>query len=428
MRIAFYGDNLHAGYRFVSLFREHGADAVLFRNRAVFAQEGTAWWSSEPEDARLVREIPDVVSAAQRSLGTPRKLRALHDELRGYDVVMAMEDGPGLLCDLKGVPLVFVSQGWDLQVLPFAFEQRLRDLARKMTERARQRHFPVADVLSELRVVAGGVLTQTRQRRGIRRAARILCAPYQRPLVVALGCAMDRVSYLPFPVDARELARVDHERIEALRARYDAFDLVLLHPTRQLFDRSRADEFLKDNDKLLRGFAAFRRDRPQVRSRLLLVEKGPDVPAAKRLLADLGLESHVEWHAEMPNTELRAFYSLPNVVVCDQFGDRIGGLGSIGREASFYGRCLVTTFTEENVLRYGADMPRHIFPAQADEQVRASLVTLADLSASARADLALSARGWCERNYEQAHVVPKYLRLLGEVRREHDTGAPRPHA
>lgn len=410
--VAFYGNNLNVGYRFVRYLSRQGWHAHLYCIHYPSRQEQHDWWSNEPPQQELITYVPDfALGRAQRLAGTP-EIRALYDQVRRFDVLIMAETGPALFSELLGIPKIFFAFGADLQLLPFLLKRKADLVGRAW----RSLRGPRAAWTEFSELVAFAHL-QRRQREGIRQARKLILSTHQLPLAEQLGIPRERVELaLSIPMDPNLLSDVPETEVQRLRVRYDAFDKVFLHPTRHMYLRRDGDVYLKDNDKLLRAFARFVR-RSQCRTRLLLVRKGraEDIAESERLIADLGLADHIEWFPEMSNRTLRAFYSLDNVVVCDQFNPNIAMLGNIGREASFYGRPLITAFGNHNLAAFAHDWPPHVLAADTEDAIEDALRTVARLDVAAHAELGQRTREWFDRNLSEQALMPKYMRLIEDA-------------
>lgn len=417
-KVAFYGNNLNVGYRFVRYLNQAGWDAHLYCIHYPNQQERHEWWSNEPQQEELITYVPDFTLGRIRRLTRTPEIRALYDELRRFDVLIMAETGPALFSELLDVPKIFFAFGADLQLLPFLL-YRKAGLAGRIWRSLRG---PRAAWL-EFWELVGFAQLQRRQRAGIRQARKLILSTHQLPLAEQLGIARERVELaLNIPMDPHLLMDVPTADVQRLHARFSGFDKVFLHPTRHMYLRLDGDVYLKDNDKLLRAFARFVR-KSHLRVRLLLVRKGrrEDIAESERLVAELGLADHVEWFPEMSNRTLRAFYSLDNVVICDQFNPNIAMLGNIGREASFYGRPLITAFGYHNMAAYAHDWPPHVFAADSEDAIEAALHTAAALDDAAQAALAQRTREWFDRNLSEQALMPKYMQLIEKVVAEFST-------
>lgn len=83
----------------------------------------------------------------------------------------------------------------------------------------------------------------------------------------------------------------------------------------------------KGTDRLIRGFALFRKRHPSLRARLIQFEYGPDVLASKRLCEELGIADSVAWFPTLPRKELMVALSLSDCG-CGQFFAGCSGGGT----------------------------------------------------------------------------------------------------
>jgi glycosyltransferase involved in cell wall biosynthesis len=209
------------------------------------------------------------------------------------------------------------------------------------------------------------------------------------------------------------LNEVDDDLTRKLLQEYRQYDLVFLHPTRQYYLQEDNDVFLKGNDKLTHAFAQFVGETSR-RVKLLLVRKGRrhDIRQTEKLIVKLRIEHAVEWLPEMPNKVMRAYYRLPQVVVCDQYNPLVAVLGNIGREASYFGRPLITAFRPWNRLRYGEDVPEHVLAAESTEQILEAMRNVSMMTADQRDVLSRSASAWFARNHAERGVIQSWIDML----------------
>jgi glycosyltransferase involved in cell wall biosynthesis len=421
LKVAFYGNNLNVGYFFVRLLAERGVDATLFCIDYAYAQEHHDWWTDRGLDMRLVRFLGTKgfdIGAPQR-LAERQDIRALYEEVGRYDVLVFMQEGPAVFSELTGPRKIFLSAGGDLQQLPFLL--RLYARPGDMLDRARA---GLAGALGgDWKAVGASrqwfaelprlARIQARQRAGLRQCAAFVCACHQTALFRRLRLDRSKLHYLMLPMDASVLDEVDRGLAAKLREQYAAHDAVFFHPTRQFYLRADGDAYLKDNDKLLYAYAKFLRTTTRPTT-LLLADKGRqrDIEHTRRLIGRLELEKHVEWLPELPNKTLRAYYTLPNVVVCDQYNPRIAMLGNIGRETVYFGRPLITAYKDWNRLVHGDDFPPNVFPAETIEEILTAMRRTASLHPEDKERVAASARAWFLAHLDSRTVMPKYIELI----------------
>jgi glycosyltransferase involved in cell wall biosynthesis len=88
-------------------------------------------------------------------------------------------------------------------------------------------------------------------------------------------------------------------------------DLLVFHHSRLYWKRGGWNQ--KDNDRLVRGFARFARERRDVRPKLILLEYGEDVEATRALIRDLEIEPFVEWFPLMARKDLMVGLSMADL-------------------------------------------------------------------------------------------------------------------
>ena len=429
MNVAFYGNNLNFGYFFVRMLRRAGLRATLICPDYRYEQERHDWWTDDALRSEWVYPVPSVPIGRPVPLRWLSVVRKLYGDFRSHDVLILAEEGPAVFSELREGPAkVFLALGFDLTHLPFYLRHYLsvaagaRFYAGHLKWAARGDARALYEILRSFdrfpRELPRRAMIQKRQRIGLRQCDRIVCGPHHAELLGRAGLDRDKVRFLPLPMDTDVLADVDGRLAGRLEEQYADCDLVFFHPTRHYFLREDSDVFLKGNDKLLYAFARFIR-RTEKRVKLLLVRKGRehDIREAGRLIAELDMEHAVEWLPEMPNKKLRAYYTLRRVVVCDQYSPRLAVLGNIGREASYFGRPLITAFRPWNRLRYGDDVPEHVFAAETADDILEAMEAVAALTPDEREDLRRAACAWFGRNHAQESVLEGWIDLISSCAR-----------
>jgi len=128
--------------------------------------------------------------------------------------------------------------------------------------------------------------------------------------------------------------------------------------------------FSKGNDVMLRGIAMYARENPQ--TRVHLVRKGMDLPAAEVLVRDLGLTEHVVWHDEMDVEEMLDLYQDSDICF-DQVGE--SWLGAVGGYALYMGKPLIASV--QNLVDSGIWPAEHpVDEARTEEQIAEAISRL----------------------------------------------------
>jgi hypothetical protein len=399
MKIHVYGNNLNEGYNFSHLLNNKGVETRLFTLEYPFKQEFPEWWRDRSINEKLIRfikptEVDHSSIFSRFPLMLNRNIRKFYREISGCDLIFLSEDGPALMNGISR-PTVFLSKGHDLQVNPF-----LR-----------------SDIKSILRGDIGKSLASYRQRRGIRRAKLVIAAPNQEEIVRKLKLRMVSFKFT-IPMDTSSLVSYDEDLYRNICDKYKKYDLVLFHPTRQYYFAHRDwNKYLKDNDKLIEAYSRYCRYTKK-NVILLLVRKGlkEDIEETERQIISFGIRDRIEWVPEMENYKIRTFYKLPNSIVCDQYSPYLAYLGNIGREASYYGKLIITAFNYDwNRRVYGEDMPKNVFPAISSGEIFDHLKTIEDLGPDALHDIREDTKGWFLRFYDGDTIINKYIDMFEKV-------------
>jgi glycosyltransferase involved in cell wall biosynthesis len=172
----------------------------------------------------------------------------------------------------------------------------------------------------------------------IRKAKAFLISPYQIKTAKSLG--LKNLHFFSHIIDTdiirpMGLRQRRHEKLK-MRKKLNC-DLILFHPTRQIWtDRAIAD--CKGNDQVFEAFARFLKEYRK-RAKLIVVEKGWDVDASKKLVKELGIEDNVVWLSSMPRREMCRLYNVVDIVL-DQFV--VGVLALVSVEAMACGTPVLT--------------------------------------------------------------------------------------
>jgi len=252
---------------------------------------------------------------------------------------------------------------------------------------------------------------------------------------------------------AWDTSRYAAQRDPQLESEYSNFHRVFFMIARHSW-HSLARDF-KGNDKFIRAFARYVHVRkPNVR--LVLIEKGQDVGRSRKLIESLKIEPYVQWVGEMNKNGIRAFLSLPNAIVVDQFwhdkwyelyrhdsrspavirylasdrqhpspilknsGLSLIGFGSGSIEALSAGRPLMTTFFEHDF--YNGEEPP-IFAAFSETEIFEALLKVDAMSAGEIAEMGVRGMEFVDRFHAWRNVLPLYTSLLERAIARHSTGA-----
>lgn len=201
--------------------------------------------------------------------------------------------------------------------------------------------------------------------------------------------------FLPNPLD------LDRIRPESPSIRFDGYDFVVFHPSRLDWTYSGAKRSsTKGNDRLIRAFARFLRERP--RSLLVMIRSGVDIAATEAVVRELGIGDNVRFVERLCKRELIAHLNSADVVA-DQFD--VGAFGGTALEALACGRPLITYLKEDAARRCYGELPP-IFNARTADEIALALARAADAD---RAAVGAETRAWIEHHHAWKPIVERVL-------------------
>lgn len=221
-------------------------------------------------------------------------------DLKKYDVLIGNGTAPAFITRIGRKLDLFIPYGDDIYALPFLrLVHPLRMAAYAVTawyQRRGIRSTPVI-LFDKTNAAFEKVFTRLRYK-----GKRIVSPP---PLIYHKEYEEEKILSLlskhPY-----------HEELETLRAEND---LLVLQHVRQLWKPVHDQWNLKGNDRLIRGFASFLKQHPQVKAKLLLFEYGTHVVHSRELISALGIESKVWWFPKMPRKHLMPIIYFSDLIV-----------------------------------------------------------------------------------------------------------------
>ena len=371
-------------YIFARCLQEAGIDAhVAMDSGGMIPESHQPGWHDRKGDEEWVHRLQFPFTL--HPMEYRRRQSVLCSLVKQFDLVVCSGHVP-MWIHRAGVPFIFFSYGSDLDQ---EATQGWSGIPRKITLVEIVRRYFVKTLLS----------------RSLRKASAVVLSPYQVRTAQKLG--LKNLRFLPHIIDTT-LFRVvdDREEIKRTIKKTLGCDLLLFHPPRQVWtDRSIAD--CKGNDIVFRAFAEFVQGY-EGRAKLVVIEKGWDVGASKRLIDELGIESSVKWLQPMPKNPMVRWYNIADVVL-DQFV--VGVLALVAVEAMACGTPVVTHVYNDTKLIY-PDLPPVV-----NHSILGMDNTLSLLAGSTatRDRLSQEGRAWVEKNCSPKTAVPKYVELLEEV-------------
>ena len=160
----------------------------------------------------------------------------------------------------------------------------------------------------------------------------------------------------------------------------------------------------KGNDRFIRAFAAAVRAGAPIKC--IMLDRGPDRLAARKIIAELGVESAFEWVNSVLPHELRKLVSTADIVV-DQFD--VGGLGAIAMETMSLAKPLMIHL-DQDCLPLIYDKAPPVLNCSTEAEIHD--VILSHLDRAALHALGLRAEKWVRKNHGTEHAMEEFLLRL----------------
>lgn len=407
MRVHLYGNTLNISYYFTKFLRAKGIDAEMFLDDTSPHGHDYPWW----EDTELGPDnLPQWIHYYKTHpffLLPNKKVKEMISDFSKCDVALVFCNGP-IVAMKAGVPFLFFSIGSDLNGI---------------------------DIKDELRSIYYGRMSLNQK---FRRLVKIITyTPLQRKAIVhhanKIGVAMGyqwnqyvkrfglehKTFRTRMPYDTDKYAIPTDEKLFEKYKKYDlVFLLIARHSWKELYNDT------KGNDKFIKAYARFVKDH-KPNARLLLLKKGIDYIASEKLVDELGISENVEWLEMMDKDGIRAFESLPNMVIADQFwhdewyvrytedkdAPKIG-FGFAGIEAMAAGRPLITAFKDPE---YYENNEPPILSAFTIDEIYNRLVEVFKMTDEQRLQLGKAQQAFVHKWHNFENTIDMYITALEKI-------------
>jgi len=298
-KIHLYGNVLNNGYYLGRILTNLGYNVTLFLDKHSPFDQDYPWWENAALNQGNLPSWIKFYNFKPNYIFPSPKEREMIKDFSEADIALVCGYGP-IVAGKAKVPFVFYSYGEDLNIA-----DTFRGLKRVFNQAFRFKR--PSGIIKYLTI---GIA----QRFYLKRAEFIgIAMGYQLPYLKALGL-MEKYRMIRLVYDFKNF---HFNATEQLLNKYSAFDRVYFMISRHVWS-SLWRESVKGNDKFIRAFATYVKcHSPNVR--LVLIDKGADVPKSKQLITQLGIEEHVEWVPEMNKDGIKSYLALKNLIVVDQF-------------------------------------------------------------------------------------------------------------
>ena len=249
-------------------------------------------------------------------------------------------------------------------------------------------------------------------RRSIRDATSIMIAPYQLDKLNQI-CSGKNMFFLPHYFKVVDYQELLHQKAQSKKIICEQIGVerYFFSATRQVWSgRLRDTTDNKGNDIILNSYAIFRKLTGDHPSKLVFVEKGPDVDAAKLLSRSLSIDDSVAWIDEMRREELDRYYQGAEICF-GQFGTPV--LTYAALEPLANGTISASFLNKNNSLvPFYKEMPP-IFSGKDPKEIAEFMVrTLAQKEKYA--SVSYKAWLWIEDNCSEGKFVKSFIKLFKE--------------
>ncbi|MBL7874125.1 MAG: glycosyltransferase [Cyclobacteriaceae bacterium] len=408
MKVFLYGNTLNNSYNLTIFLRAKGIDAEMFLDDSSSLQQDFPWWEDPNLSADHLPSWIHYYRVKPNLLFPQADLKRLIADFSKCDVALVCGWGPIIARKAK-VPYLFHSFGSDLNITCFTdgILEAIMNILFFQKPKGIRTHL----LLSHLQKFA----IKSADKIGIYMGYQI--NPYVKPLGVLNKTRKLRLAW--------DIDKYNVPENHQLKEKYKDYEVVYFMIARHTWKSVWFD--LKGNDKFIRAFARFVKER-NLNVKLVSIEKGYDLEESKKLISSLGIESKVEWVKEMNKDGVRAFNSMSNVVVVDQFwhdqwykrypSDKAKpkiGFGSGSIEALSAGRPLITVFFDEDF--YDGNHPP-ILSAFTEDEIYQRLNESIEMGAEGRKKLGAKGYEFVKKYHGWENAVELHINLLGEILEE----------
>lgn len=212
--------------------------------------------------------------------------------------------------------------------------------------------------------------------------------------------------FIPHPIN-EEVQKV--QLPPSCTERLNEQEFIVFHPARHHWDRHRDPSWEKGNDKIIAGFARFKKA-TTVKTVLVLTEWGLTIENSRRLIKKLGIEDAVVWIPVLPNQYMIEMISLSHVVV-DQIG--VGAFGSLAAKSLMCGKATLCHIDPEP-HRACFDVIPPLISVESHVDVAARLQQLAS-DISYRKGVENESREWYLQHHSNRLIAERLVGLIKEI-------------
>lgn len=399
LRVHFIGNTCNNHYVLAKALRQQGVDAHLFYNAG-------GHWQTHPaaDDDCVVDNAPDWLHPYCAADEGPTPLRGpravLARQIADCEVIHA-EDIGVIWAAQSGKPYVWDPYGYDMKFYGFNhyWQQHWHG---NHPER-------VLAPLAFRQAVAGTAVV----------SLGLWYSPLRDGAAMIDGLVQDRFRHeiaLATDIDVFSpgTGRSIQELLALTGSSIQVRGLTVFHPVRMMF--TGASYVNKANDRLIRAVGRLHAAGHEI-TLVLSQRDTPCEPAAKSLIAELGLSDRVAWIPSMPRRDLVEWYRAADVTA-DEFEG--GAMGSVAFESLACGTPLITRLIEEDAdptfwsPQISMPVLPPLIPARTDDDIVAGLLR-AITDRDWLRTLAVRSRAWMQEYGSPAYFARKWMNVYADI-------------
>lgn len=407
MKVHLYGNTLNNAYNLTIFLRKSGIDAECFLDDHSSASQDYPWWEDKELSPSNLPFWLHYYPTKPFFLFPSSTTKKMIKDFGKCDIALVSCFGPIMAMKAK-VPFVFYSIGSDLNCI---------NVKEELISVFRTQSSLKAKILRLVKIIT---YTPLQKKAIIHFADKIMVLmgyqvnPYINKFNLQSKTIKARLAW--------DINKYAIEPDEILYEKYKSFEVVFFMIARHGFSSIWLD--VKGNDKFLKAFASFvQSGRKNVK--LILINKGVDVHISRKIIANHNIQDYVEWVDQMDKDGVRAYESIPNCVVVDQFwhddlairypldkGNLKMCFGSGAIEALAASKPLITAFTDQDF--YEGNMPP-ILHAFTQKEIEERLHEVYSMTSEEKAGMGKKGFEFIYKWHDYTNISNLYINALKDV-------------
>lgn len=393
LRVLFLGNDDNVNYQMAKWSREFGVDAEVWIIQAIDPLRGD-WRLLDPH----VETPPSWIKNVQ--LGDGRRMALFPGKIgkeidRTYDFV-GVTGAASLMSTLRlRAPRGLICTGAELGDLPFPFKP---GYATSQGKRPLRYNVSVAFLV----------------RAALRRVDFIVDSfDGHTPALQRLGLLGKR-KFIGFPGDCASVRkRIRAGLRKELMQQYGNARRVFMWFSRLNFSDPKALIY-KGVERFLKALESQLPELQRGDVRVVMGRHGNEMEAFLQFVNRSPVRDFIDWVPHLGAHELSTYLSLPNAVLFSEFGEHLGILTGIGRDASTVGTVIVSSADRDIIERqYGSPAP--ILRAVTTEDVAGRMREIVDMDEQTFANLQRKMAEFGEQAVDYHTYIPKYYEFVQEA-------------